>query len=99
VTGWAQLSDACRASALPVVAIGGLEAADAWTVRACGAAAMAVVGAWLGPVSAPWSPEEAYAALTDLDQQWRRGGELAGQPEQFDALGVGAPGRDSRGRA
>lgn len=98
VTGWAQLSDACRASALPVVAIGGLEAADAWTARACGASAMAVVGAWLGPVSAPWSPEEAYAALINLDQQWRRGGELAGQPEQFEALGVGAPGTDSRGR-
>jgi thiamine-phosphate diphosphorylase len=98
VTGWAQLSDACRASDLPVVAIGGLEAADAWTVRACGAAAMAVVGAWLGPASAPWSPEEAFAALTNLDQQWRRGGDMGREPQQFDTLGVGAPGTDSRGR-
>lgn len=99
VTGWAQLSDACRASELPVVAIGGLEAADAWTVRACGAAAMAVVGAWLGPVSAPWSPDEAYAALVDLGQQWHRGADVGPLPQSFDALGDGAPSSDLRGRA
>ncbi len=70
VTGWAQLSDACRASALPIVAIGGLQSEDAVTAKACGAAAMAVIGAWLGPVDDPWPPERAAVELVELARQW-----------------------------
>lgn len=70
VTGWAQLSDACAASALPVVAIGGLQAQDAVTAKACGAAAMAVIGAWLGPAARPWPPERAAAETAALARDW-----------------------------
>lgn len=70
VTGWAQLNDACRTSAIPVVAIGGLQAQDAVTARACGAWAMAVIGAWLGPADNPWPPEQAAAAMAVLVHDW-----------------------------
>jgi thiamine-phosphate pyrophosphorylase len=70
-TGWAQLADAAHLSRLPVVAIGGLEAADAALVRASGAHAMAVIGAWLGPPAAPWPIEAAYRAMTALVAAWR----------------------------
>lgn len=70
VTGWAQFADACRISALPLVAIGGLQAEDAVTARACGALAMAVIGAWLGPADDPWPPERAAAEMAVLARQW-----------------------------
>lgn len=70
VTGWAQLADAARLSRLPLVAIGGLEGADATLVRGSGAHAMAVIGAWLGPPGAPWSVERAHRAIADLAAAW-----------------------------
>lgn len=70
VTGWAQLADASQASALPVVAIGGLQSEDIVTAKACGATAMAVIAAWLGPAADPWPPERAATELAALVRQW-----------------------------
>lgn len=70
-TGWAQLQDACAKSAVPVVAIGGLQLPDAVTVRHAGAHAMAVIGAWLGPRAAPFSPAQAAQAVEQLAQAWQ----------------------------
>lgn len=70
VTGWAALADACALSQLAVVAIGGLQTEDAPLARAAGAHAMAVIGAWLGPVGAPHSVAQAHAAAAALAKAW-----------------------------
>ncbi len=74
VTGWAHLTDACAASQRPVVAIGGLGAAQATLVRATGAHAMAVISGWLGAQSERPSAESAYVRLRELVAAWQAGG-------------------------
>ncbi len=69
-TGFDALSAACAASAIPVVAIGGLGPDDVAAVRAAGAQAMAVIGGWLGPQDAPWSPSRAADALAAMVATW-----------------------------
>jgi thiamine-phosphate diphosphorylase len=70
-TGFEALARAVAAAEpRPVVAIGGLEAADVAAVRAAGATAMAVIGAWLGPSDAPREPEAAGQALARLVAAW-----------------------------
>ena len=70
ITGFDGLAAAVAASRLPIVAIGGLTAADISTVRSAGARAMAVIGAWLGPAGAPHDPATAEARLRDLTAAW-----------------------------
>ena len=70
VTGFAGLADAVAASQLPVVAIGGLQLNDVAAVRATGAQAMAVIGAWLGPAGAPHDVATAQAALAKIVAAW-----------------------------
>lgn len=71
VTGLAGLAAAVAATRLPVVAIGGLTAADLPQIRATGAHAAAVIGAWLGPVGAPHGAQRAGEALAALVDAWQ----------------------------
>jgi thiamine-phosphate pyrophosphorylase len=73
-TGWATLEAAVVKSAWPVVAIGGLERADLAKVRASGAWAAAVIGAWLGPSGHPHGPSAAGAAMAALGKAWHEAG-------------------------
>ncbi len=76
VTGWAQLTDACAASAKPIVAIGGLGLEHAVLARAAGAHAMAVISGWLGPAGDRPTAENSYARLSQLAAAWQAGGTL-----------------------
>ncbi|RMG99822.1 MAG: hypothetical protein D6705_02075 [Deltaproteobacteria bacterium] len=49
VVGWSRLVEACRASPVPVVAIGGLRPADAPRLAAAGVGAVATISAVSGP--------------------------------------------------
>ena len=69
--GLLALAEAAAASALPVVAIGGLAGDDIAAVRAAGAHAMAVIGAWLGPPGDPHPPAVAGERLAQLVAAWR----------------------------
>lgn len=73
VTGVAALAAAVAACRHPVVAIGGLEAEDLPAVRAAGATAAAVIGAWLGPAGRPHPPAQAGKALAALVRAWQGG--------------------------
>ncbi|MBM4344480.1 MAG: thiamine phosphate synthase [Deltaproteobacteria bacterium] len=73
VTGWAMLADACGRARVPVVAIGGMQVQDAAIARSAGAAAMAVVGAWLRDGERVRAVAEAEDALTLLVHAWNAG--------------------------
>lgn len=73
-TGWAALAAAVALATQPVVAIGGLEQTDLARVRATGAQAAAVIGAWLGPSGQPHAPAAAGAALGSLVRAWHAAG-------------------------
>ncbi len=75
VTGFEVLADAVAASRLPIVAIGGLRSEDVARVRRTGAYAMAVIGAWLGPVGRPHDAVTAGAQLAALSAAWARASE------------------------
>lgn len=70
VTGLASLAAAVLLAHVPVVAIGGLRASDLADIRATGAHAAAVIGAWLGWPGEPYSPAEAGAAVALLHAAW-----------------------------
>jgi len=72
-TGLDALRAAVAAAKQPIVAIGGLQVGDMARVRATGARAAAVIGAWLGPQRAPLHPDEAGRALADLHRAWEAG--------------------------
>ncbi len=72
VTGLTALAQATAASRLPVVAIGGLTLADVPQVAQAGARAMAVIGAWLGPLGQPHDVATAQARLAELVAAWPR---------------------------
>lgn len=71
VTGLLAAGAAAAANERPVVAIGGLTAADLPALVAGGVHAAAVLGAWLGPAIAVHSPDQAGAALAKLCEAWR----------------------------
>ncbi len=70
VTGLDGLALAVAASRIPVVAIGGLTLVDVAAVRATGAHAIAVIGAWLGPIGAPHDIPTAQLRLAELVAAW-----------------------------
>jgi thiamine monophosphate synthase len=68
--GIAALREAVALATKPVVAIGGLTIDDVPAVRATGAHAMAVIGAWLGPAGRPHNVKRASLAITMLAATW-----------------------------
>lgn len=70
VTGFAALAQACAASLKPVVAIGGLTRADVGEAMRAGAHAVAVIGAWLGPLGQPHDVATARSHLMDLVEEF-----------------------------
>lgn len=69
-TGLDGLRAACAASTVPVVAVGGLDVEDMPAVKAAGAHAAAVIGAWLGPPDFAYPPVQAGVALAGLVARW-----------------------------
>ncbi len=68
--GFEGLQEAFLHSEHPIVAIGGLERSDIAAVRNAGAHGMAVIGSWLGPPDAPWSPDEAARKFGAMAATW-----------------------------
>lgn len=68
--GFEALAAACRATAKPVVAIGGLGLNDIEAVRQAGAASMAVIGAWLGTPERPANVQRASMSMSMLVATW-----------------------------
>ena len=71
-TGLTGLLQAVAAARVPVVAIGGLTLADVADIRSTGAHAMAVIGAWLGPVGQAFPPAMAQRKLAELTEAWHQ---------------------------